>query len=131
MTPSRLHNLCLIWQDRLKLTDWTVTTELHPPPEMEGESGHNDWCLDDRSSAIKIDRKQKAYDIQRVLVHELVHLIVARWPTAVYNDPHLEAAVWGITDAFLVAYGVFPRAARAKAHRIPAAAARRRLRIAA
>lgn len=117
----------MIWQDRLKLGDWTVTDlTLEPPAKMGGELGHNEWDLADHTSKIRIDRKQSAYGVQRILVHELVHLRLAQWPTVHYDDPNLEAAVWAITDAFLAAYGVFPRSPRAKAEPVPAAAARRR-----
>jgi nitric oxide reductase activation protein len=130
MTTARLESLCLLWQDRLKLTHWTVQSiTLKPTAEMGGEDGHNDWYLEDHTCKITIDRRLKAYDVQRTLVHELVHLRLARWPTAVYNDPHLEESVWALTDAFLAAYHVHPPKPRAR--RTAAAAARRRLRLVA
>lgn len=131
MTSQRLEYLCLVWQDRLKLTHWTVqSVALKPTSEMAGEDGHNDWYLEDHTCRIKIDRRLKAFDIQRTLVHELIHLRLARWPTAVYNDPHLEESVWALTDSFLSAYRVHPPKPRTR-KAAQASAARRRLRLAA
>lgn len=84
MTNQELHNLCLDWQERLRVQDWRVAVSFAVPGQMS-ETYHHGECAtcDARKLArIKIlrpdchpgDEFEAPYDTEEILVHELLHL---------------------------------------------------------
>lgn len=81
LTLDQLQELCTIWQKRLRLQDWVIRIVLVPAREITG-TGRCSYEIDSKSALVQIlrpedysgDRDLWPYDMEEVLVHELLHL---------------------------------------------------------
>lgn len=83
MTQEQLEALCREWQKTLRLQDWDVKVRIVRQRDMDNHNaqGEVDWTLPKKSAAISIldptDYPPNSWwgqDIERTLVHELLHL---------------------------------------------------------
>lgn len=83
MTDEQLQALCETWQKRLGLADWKVKARFVKHYEMDHSNitGECQWVLARREATIKILVEEdyppslvEGYDLERTLVHELIHL---------------------------------------------------------
>lgn len=111
-TPEELGSLLAEWQKRLRLQDWNVKVQLRRrhAMSMEDSAGVCRWQLPKKLACIEImdpyDYDPGAFgwtqDIERTLVHELLHLHFA--PFATHDQPadtHQEQAVDLIAGALV------------------------------
>lgn len=97
LTQEQLHQLCLEWQEVLRLQDWRVFLRVSRARELSGtdRQGECDWIQNRKEGYISlldpVDYPPDAcvpYDQELVLVHELLHLHFASfWPDKGYDDP--------------------------------------------
>ncbi len=82
MNQRELQSKCRAWQRRLRLQDWTVTVDLvRHAPDVD-ILGRVEYSLLTKCANIKITnesslaprQKEDGYDMEEVLVHELLHL---------------------------------------------------------
>lgn len=81
---EELNRLCEGWQDRLKLNDWKIATGITRQKSINvpERCGENDICLPRAESLIRLIAPDDypdspfEYDMEQVLVHELLHLKV-------------------------------------------------------
>lgn len=81
---SELQALCLDWQRRLRLQDWRVTVSFAVPGQMSQTYHHGECatCAPRKLARIKVlrpdchpgDEFEAPYDMEAILVHELLHL---------------------------------------------------------
>lgn len=77
-----LRGLCSEWQERLRLQDWDIFTEICRARDLpSGVAGHNKIDLLKKKSVIAVlaeaDHDPNSawpYDVEKTLVHELLHL---------------------------------------------------------
>jgi hypothetical protein len=90
-TNDELQTACTEWQKRLRLQDWIVKPKLYRERDMKlsGCQGECEWQLKTKIAAIRIldvvDYPEDLIidqDMEKVLVHELLHLHFA----ALYAD---------------------------------------------
>ena len=83
MTAGEAKNCLREWQNRLRLSDWTIT--INPqctPSEIPAQDvdGYTEWSESIKTACIYIldpfyyGKRIRAYDFERILVHELLHL---------------------------------------------------------
>lgn len=72
---------CQKWQRILKLQDWDVSVVVAPADEMDEAEGLVIWDIHKRIADIKLVKPEeypidqmRPYDMEAVLVHELLHL---------------------------------------------------------
>jgi hypothetical protein len=96
VTKKQVQKLCELWRRRLGLLDWSVTIVLDKDLPTAGLA---EWDVN-YTARISLLPSTKLV-MERVLVHELVHLVMYRW-TKPSRD--VEATVEHMTAAFLQAY---------------------------
>lgn len=76
------------WQKKLALMDWEIITNLVSESELNGKAGTVSWDTETKQAIINIvDPKTITteldfpYDLEKVLVHELLHLHSAPFDT--------------------------------------------------
>jgi len=83
LAEKYLHHRLSVWQDRLKLQDWTISVvQSHPNDLRRGTLGNIHWDADKQTAVIRVldasdyQRPFKAAlkDMEFTVVHELVHL---------------------------------------------------------
>jgi hypothetical protein len=79
-----LRNLCAWWQSVLGLQDWDVKLRLKRASEMKEDAlGECEWQLSTLTAVIRIldpidyDNDLFKLDHEKVLVHELLHLLIS------------------------------------------------------
>jgi hypothetical protein len=103
LTEKQITSLCRTWQRRLRLRDWRV--EVRVVEDLGDEYGRVDY--DDTELTAKIwllggdDRTSE--DIERTLIHELLHLRLAAWE-APYGHPPQETAINLLADSLYAGY---------------------------
>lgn len=99
-----------MWQERLRLTDWTITVLQASRQELrEGTLGNIHWNLATKEAKIRVlaaSDYQMPYraalrDMETTLVHELIHLELASLPRTDASRGDEEHAVNRMTDALL------------------------------
>jgi hypothetical protein len=96
MTKKQVGALAIVWQERMLLDDWSITVVVDATLPT---AGHCEW---DPNYSAKISLLPGNPRImERVLVHELCHILMHRWdkPKAA-----VESTVEHLTNAFLRAY---------------------------
>lgn len=113
-TPENFQKFATYWQDRLGLQNWDIVYEIIRAREFSepyGAYGENMFNYESRSSVIKLmdpvdyHDPHFRYDMQHVLLHELLHAVLT--PVAMYfpNDQehlhvHLEQIINQLATAF-------------------------------
>lgn len=76
-----LPQILLEWQRTLKLLDWDISAFIAPSEEMDSSEGLVYWDLNKKIAEIKIVSREDypsdamcPYCIEKILVHELLHL---------------------------------------------------------
>lgn len=87
MTEHELVELCQQWQKVLRLQDWDVRARLvrwHEMREPCRNAGECEWSLSKKQAILRIVCPEDAgpndhwpHDVERTLVHELLHLHLA------------------------------------------------------
>lgn len=90
--------LLVKWQDRLRLGDWKVVAALDMPTEKANDhAGLTIGNVDERTAKIFINPKA-IHELERVLVHELLHLNIHHAVKAQSNQVN-EQTVRALEDA--------------------------------
>ena len=81
MDTTELTEKCLEWQELLGMKHWRIEVHLVRGVEIRGNCGQNDYSLEDETSLIRIKdacdyHGYYPYDMEAVLVHELLHLLL-------------------------------------------------------
>jgi hypothetical protein len=86
MNLEQLKQRCGVWQQRMRLQDWSVELVFRSRAEMpSGRSGECKFLLAKKTAIIYLldpavaDRSWLEYDPELTLVHELTHLHLAPW----------------------------------------------------
>lgn len=92
LTTEAAQELCLEWQQRLRLSEWDIQVKVLPLAELTRSDclGSINWHAPEKranielmcvADAVKITSKhlERTYDIEETLVHELLHLHLALW----------------------------------------------------
>lgn len=109
VTSSQVEQWLRTWQARLALTDWKVEVHIVRASDLNPDTlGHLKWNASDHSAIIKVlnpvdydlPAAQIPADIERTVVHELVHLQLSALPR---NGSKVveEQVVNKLTEAFL------------------------------
>jgi hypothetical protein len=120
MTDEQLKSLCKLWQKRLRLQDWRIDVRLVDSGELGNSEGGCRAFRDDKLAIIKVlkpdavDRTDdyfkafpETYSVERILVHELLHIPLEGILNPDANDHEKvaeEQAVNQITNALVEAY---------------------------
>ena len=78
------HDLCIYWQDILRLNSWDIEYLFCTKCELEGSVNNYGECdMDDLNEEATIrvwndEGKDPKHDIEHTLVHELLHIILSR-----------------------------------------------------
>ena len=81
MTDLELKQECRKWQELLGLSHWLIDVKTVRGVEIGGNCGQNDYSQADETSLIRIKVPEDyhgyfEYDMEAVLVHELLHLLL-------------------------------------------------------
>lgn len=81
MTDCELMQKCRIWQELLGLSHWMIDVKTVRGVEIGDNCGQNDYSQADETSLIRIKAPEDyhgyfEYDMEAVLVHELLHLLL-------------------------------------------------------
>lgn len=104
-----------VWQQRLKLQDWTITLEIsHPSDLRPGSLGNIHWDVDKKTARIRVldaaeyqtSLSATLKDMEFTVVHELTHLELSsltrnfksRSPESISEE---EQAVNSLSDAMM------------------------------
>lgn len=92
------------WQQRLRMADWDMSVSIVSSDELRGGIGDVDFDLAPRDAKIRIldpnDSTDDRYDAEEILVHEMIHVIMAR----IEDDPELEPVICQLAKSFVKAY---------------------------
>jgi hypothetical protein len=105
LTEKQITRLCRTWQRRLRLRDWRVEVRLAAQEEMGDEQGHVDYDDTELTAKVRLldgdDRTSE--DIERTLIHELLHLRLAAWEVPYGHQPQ-ETAINLLADSLYAGY---------------------------
>jgi hypothetical protein len=99
-----------VWQQRLKLTDWTVSLELSDRSDLRpGTLGNLHWDPEKKTARIRVlnpstgEKLSQAElnGIEDIMVHELIHLELSSLPKSDVSRSDEEFAVNHLADALL------------------------------
>lgn len=81
MNELELKQLCTDWQKILGLSHWRIEAKIVRGVEINNNCGQNDYSLADETSLVRIKVLEDYhgyfdYDMESVLVHELLHLLL-------------------------------------------------------
>ena len=81
MNDEQLKYLCQTWQNILGLSHWNIDVKIVPGAEINDNCGQNDYKIADEMSLIRLEAPEDyhgyfPYDMEVVLVHELLHLVL-------------------------------------------------------
>ena len=83
-TENEFLDLCIYWQDILRLNSWDIEFLFSNREDLEGDMNNYGECdLDDlnEEAVIRVwndNNKDPKHDIDHTLVHELLHIILSR-----------------------------------------------------
>jgi hypothetical protein len=107
-----LTNRLAFWKGRLKLDDWAVKLVISAPGDLRpGTLGNIHWDADKKTAVIKVlngpARESGSHDalteMEFTIVHELIHLELARLPRTEDSRSAEEFAVNHLAEALLQA----------------------------
>ena len=99
-----------LWQDRLKLQDWSVSVVVSSPSDLRpGTLGNIHWDPDKKRAVIRVlaasDNETPTpatlTEMENTIVHELIHLELALLPKTDASRSDEEFAVNRLADALL------------------------------
>jgi hypothetical protein len=99
-----------LWQDRLKLQDWSVSLVVSSPSDLRpGTLGNIHWDPDKKTAVIRVlaapdnqtPPSATLTEMEETIVHELVHLELASLPKTDAGRSDEEFAVIHLTEALL------------------------------
>ena len=107
-----MHEKLALWQQRLKLQEWSVSVIVSRPSELrQGTLGSIHWDAAKKTAVIRVlevpesasDQQKSAAlsDIECTIVHELIHLDLALLPKTDTSRTDEEFAVNHLADALL------------------------------
>jgi hypothetical protein len=105
-----LHKRLAVWQHRLALDEWHISMILSPSSELrKGTLGNIHWDGDKKSAVIRVLDASEYHtpysaalkDMEFTVVHELIHLDLARLPHSEASRGTEEQAVNRVADALL------------------------------
>jgi hypothetical protein len=99
MTTRELAAVCLVWQRRLRISDWRIKVEFVSAKKIPGRVGSIVYDRAVREASICIRKKAP---IEPTLVHELGHLLMP--DITPENETGIEAAIDSYTEALIAAY---------------------------
>jgi hypothetical protein len=91
MNDEQLQERCVYWQKVLRLQDWEVSVQVTRDRDFRGphNQGECEWVIGTKHAAIRIldpvdypPNRMWPQDMERVLVHELLHLHFAPFDSA-------------------------------------------------
>jgi hypothetical protein len=116
ITQPQAEALLAEWQRTLRLQDWDVVVRIVRGNGLElrqGLDGHCNWTLPNKTAFIRISDPVDydpaivfPYDMEEILVHELVHLHfapIAKFDEGSAEDTALEQAVEMLSQALVTA----------------------------
>jgi hypothetical protein len=102
MTTRRLRALCRTWQKRLRLQDWRITADLATQEQMGQAEGKVEYDETEQVAHVYILRGLPPERAEETLIHELLHLRLARLHAK--NDTDKEMAINLLADSLRGAY---------------------------
>ena len=105
-----VHEVLPYWQNRLQLTDWTITILMSRREDLRpGTLGNIHWDADKKSATIRVldaadyptPITAALKDMEFTIVHELIHLELASLPRSEASRSDEEFAINHLTDALL------------------------------
>jgi hypothetical protein len=99
-----------VWQQRLKLDEWTISIVMSHPRDLKPKTlGNIHWDPEKKSAVIRVldvadyrmPLPEALLDIERTVVHELIHLELSTLPTNEGSRREEERAVNKIAEALL------------------------------
>ena len=88
-----LNELCRYWQAELGLQHWKIEVKVVRGAEIGEMCGQNDYSFTEETALIRIKSADDyhgyyPYDMEKVLVHELLHLVLddARHESSMYYE---------------------------------------------
>ncbi len=108
MTIRQLKNLCTTWQERLKITDWTVDISWVTRKEMPESYGETEYDPRQMLAVVRIrdDEDQNYPDggFEQTVIHELLHIVWHGDKEYKRENIMQERAINQIADALYWAY---------------------------
>lgn len=111
LTEQELQELCRKWQERLRLQDWDIVVRLVRKRDFaikDGVDGECEWESQNKIAIIRIldpiDYDPDCIleqDIERTLVHELLHLHFALFREEGIRETLLEQAICAISKTLV------------------------------
>lgn len=112
MSEKELNALCGIWQRRLRLQDWDVKVRLVRERDLHNSNnqGECEWSISTKAAVVRIidpvDYSPDCawpQDMERVLVHELLHLHFAPFSAecGTAEDVAQEQAIHALSQALV------------------------------
>lgn len=106
VSADELNTLCAEWQDRLRLGDWNLGTRKSHKIE-DNKAAHVEWFKAEREARIEVlhedaypDNCMLKQDMERDIVHELLHLVLIEWDCEEHYGPQ-EWAINQIASALV------------------------------
>ena len=112
MTIQEIRDAARYWAEKFRLHDWEITVQFGSPKVMdEKESdGLAMWSAEERVAVILLRRKQD--DIERVLIHELCHVLLTGHQPQTSEDKYdvvEERNINTLADALIGFHRCLPR----------------------
>lgn len=110
---EKLMDACKEWQKVLRLQDWTISASIERGRDisMADVQGECNWTIQSKMAKIKVldatdyeDSLMVEQDMEKTLVHELLHLHAAPFDNFAYNsleNTSLEQAIDAIANALV------------------------------
>lgn len=107
VSKTTAEQLLAVWQERLRLQNWTIFLELPEPGDvgLTGETGdlpaigYTDWDPDRLVATVKLDCALGKVEMEMTLIHELVHLVISGHTRDSGYDVNDERRVESLTEA--------------------------------
>ena len=110
VTEQQVYNWLQRWQQRLDLQDWKLTAQIVRHWELpKGTIANIEWSLSKRRATVRVlhsadsrlSKTEFIQDTELSIVHELIHLTMAKLPLDSENTDLEEEAVKRISAALL------------------------------
>jgi len=110
LAEQYLEKRLVLWQSRLKLSDWNIALRsVHPGVLRQGTLGNIRWDANRKQATIRMldasdyrtSYEAALRDMEFTVVHELLHLVLSSLPRSEASRSDEEHAVNQMTDALL------------------------------
>lgn len=98
-SPAWLQERCAFWQRQLRLSDWEITPTYATSHELRGDYAHSQVNGALKESRMRIldpndadppSTRTGPYDVEQILIHELLHLHLDAWGGDARDEKCLE-----------------------------------------